>query len=180
VQTTLTVVTQLADYHAGARFPATGWRLGSATRIARCQTCVASLTRLSCKIGYLLTSIQSISQPLPNSSRTTNQLRQVPHMRSPSPSPDYDRTDVMPQTARFPWSRVRKAVRNRQEARRLPPARREQRSCRPFVPLIMGTSISTWSPGASRHQAEVTIHDQTIYQLGEVIDIFICPTRGWI
>src|SRR6476660_9771051 len=30
-----------ADYHAGARCPATGWRLVSATRIARCQTRVA-------------------------------------------------------------------------------------------------------------------------------------------
>ena len=36
------------------RLPATGWRLVSATRIARCQTRVASLTRHSC--NYLLTS----------------------------------------------------------------------------------------------------------------------------
>ena len=42
----LTVVTQIADYHTGARFPATGWRLVSATRIAGCQTRVASWLRL--------------------------------------------------------------------------------------------------------------------------------------
>jgi hypothetical protein len=32
---------KIADYHAGARFPATGCRLVSATRIARCRTRVA-------------------------------------------------------------------------------------------------------------------------------------------
>jgi hypothetical protein len=36
---------KIADYYAGARFPATGWRLGSATRIARCPTRVARSCR---------------------------------------------------------------------------------------------------------------------------------------
>ncbi len=35
-----------------------------------------------------------------------------------------------PRLRAFPWSRVRKAVRSRQEARRLPPARRDERPCR--------------------------------------------------
>ena len=46
-----------------------------------------------------------------------------------------------------------------------------------FVPSIIATSILIWSPGAPRHQAEVTIHGQAIQEFGVVIDTLTCPTR---
>ena len=46
-------------------------------------------------------------------------------------------------------------------------------------PTLMQKSVTM--PGAPRHQAEVTIHGQALYEFGEVIDILICPTKvGWI
>jgi hypothetical protein len=142
--------------------------LVSATRIAGgARRALPGLTRLSCKIGYLLTSnsadqstasefltgeATNITNVGPESCATLavvfrdqdsplEEIRKASrgkHLMCARPRhcprivPEPERC---PRLRAFPWSRVRKAVRSRQETRRLPPARREQRSCRSLCSL---------------------------------------------
>ena len=81
-----------------------------------------------------------------SSDREEGEPREASDMRSPAPCPRLspDRSGA-PDCALFRGREFEKPSGAGRRPRRLPPARREQQSCRPLAPSIIGTSILIWS-----------------------------------
>ena len=92
-------------------------------------------------------SALSLDECRPGSSdREEGEPREASDMRSPAPCPRLspDRSGA-PDCALFRGREFEKPSGAGRRPRRLPPARREQQSCRPLAPSIIGTSILIWS-----------------------------------